>query len=114
MPQEAIVIRGRILARLLGLRLLTLDTNITTAPQSRLRLEPAEPGQQARPATRPRVALALAPSSGPGGGDADRPGDGARAYRVRTARAVPGSGVARARQLIEQCARALEEELGRP
>jgi hypothetical protein len=81
MPSEAVLIRGRILARLLGLKLLTLDANIITAPQP-------WPGPQSPPPPEPPP--------------------------PRAARAVPGSGLARARQLVSQSARVLNEGPGRP
>jgi hypothetical protein len=130
MPQDALLIRGRILARLLGLRLLTLDANIVTAPQPWPGPEPAEAGQQAHVALRSALRLrsdgprVIASSPEPAGGisraeDARAAGrirrtDDSRARRARAARAVPGSGVVRARQLVDQSARALDEGLGRP
>jgi hypothetical protein len=93
------VIRARVRARLLGLRLLTLDAYITAADDG-------------------SPILALAPAGRPG---ADRPGRAA----VRAGAAVPagvavparlrpdplpGASVARARELVEQGALALDQE----
>jgi hypothetical protein len=145
MPQEALVIRGRILARLLGLKLLTLDADIVTAPQSWLGPRPPEPGppEAGRAEAgltgtgRAEAAPARRAAARPGGlralpgGPADRadraPGPAASGsarfagdagdagdQRAHTGRAVPGSGIARARQLVKQSARALDEGPGRP
>jgi hypothetical protein len=141
MVQEALVIRGRILARLLGLKLLTLDANIVTAPQSWLGPEPPQAGPpeagpaEARPAEagsprragvrpgRPRALparRAIRPASrpdrapGPAAGGSGRLDGDAGHRRARAASAVPGSGIVRARQLVEQSARALDEKAGRP
>ncbi|HEY1622115.1 MAG TPA: hypothetical protein VGG25_31145 [Streptosporangiaceae bacterium] len=83
---DAVVIRGRILARLLGIRLLALDTDITVGPREK-----------------------LSRTAGPGSGRAvsGRPQPAARALGVpagrgRAFRAAPGSGIARARRLVEQ------------
>ena len=131
MPQEALVIRGRILARLLGLKLLTLDANIVTAPQSWLgpdppqagppEVGPPEAGPRRRAAARPGRPRALPArpadrpdrAPGPAGGAGRLAGD-AGDRRARAASAVPGSGIVRARQLVEQSARALDEKPGRP
>jgi hypothetical protein len=107
MPREAMVIRGRILARLLGLRLLTLDTDITIASPPWLRLDPGEAGPQPPAAIGPgRSSPAAQRPLAAGRTDLARP-DG-RAQRIRAARAVPGSGVTRARELVRQGTRALD------
>lgn len=119
MPQDALVIRGRILARLLGLKLLTLDANIVTAPHSWLGPESPEPPEPpgtelpGRAATRPRGPRALTYRPAPAG-DTSPADEDTRARRARAARAAPGSGLVRARQLVTQSARALDEGLGRP
>ncbi len=115
MPQEALVIRGRILARLLGLKLLTLDANIVTAPQSWLGPEPPEPpGTALRARAEIQPGPRALPHRGAPAGGPGRVHDDSRARRARAARAAPGSGVIRARQLVSQSARALDGELGRP
>jgi hypothetical protein len=109
MAREPLVIRARVRAWLLGIRLLTLDAHITATSEGDLVLTiPAAggpraarhaagasraarqlPGGQAGPAQ-------LAPPAGRLAGQVLPPGD------RQAAGQLPGSSVARARQLVEQ------------
>jgi hypothetical protein len=87
------VIRARVRARLLGLRLLTLDAYITAASDGAVIPDVPPP---ARPA--PPLPGQVIRSAGP----ADR--------AALPAAAEPGAAVARARELVEQGARTLDQQ----
>jgi hypothetical protein len=99
MAREPMIIRARVRAWLLGIRLLTLDAHITATSDGDLVLTiPAVPvsrtarrlpGSQAGP---PQLVI-----------PAERPaGQGALPRDRQSAGQVPGSSLARARQLVEQ------------
>lgn len=93
MAGTPMVIRARVRARLLGLRLLTLDACITAESDGA-----AGPGLP--PAGRPGMTLP---------GRVIRPA-GVSGPARRSAAAVPGTSVARARELVQQGARVLDHE----
>jgi hypothetical protein len=93
MAGTPMVIRARVRARLLGIRLLTLDACITAESDG--------------------APVAAMPSAGRPGttlpGRVIGPADGAGPAGLAAA-AVPGTSVARARELVEQGARVLDQE----
>jgi hypothetical protein len=93
MAGAPMVIRARVRARLLGIRLLTLDACITAVSDGVPTLGRAS-------AARPPAAL---PGRAIGPGDLAEPAG-------RPAGSRPGTSVARARELVEQGARVLDQE----
>jgi hypothetical protein len=93
MAGTPMVIRARVRARLLGIRLLTLDACITAASDGA-----PIPGL-------PSAGWPGNPLRGRVIGPADAPGTAGL-----SAAAVPGTSVARARELVEQGARVLDQE----
>jgi hypothetical protein len=102
------VIRARVRARLLGLHLLTLDAYVTAGNEN---LPPAvlPPPRQAGIADRP--SLAGQPAALHAGSDdsSSQPRRGEPRRRGHSGSSAPGSTVARARQLVDEGARALDE-----
>jgi hypothetical protein len=94
MAGTPMVIRARVRARLLGIRLLTLDACITAESDgARVAGMPSSAG---RPGTTlPGRVIGPADGAGPAG---------------LAAAAVPGTSVSRARELVEQGARVLDQE----
>lgn len=93
MAGTPMVIRARVRARLLGVRLLTLDACITAASDGDPILDMPSAGRPGIPLSGRVIRPARV------GGNAGLP-----------AAAVPGTSVARARELVEQCARVLDQE----
>ncbi|HMH90829.1 MAG TPA: hypothetical protein VK586_07045 [Streptosporangiaceae bacterium] len=93
MAGTPMVIRARVRARLLGIRLLTLDACITAASDG-------APVPGLPPAGRPGTSLP---------GRVIRP-VGAADPAGLSAAALPGTSVARARELVEQGAQVLDQE----
>jgi hypothetical protein len=104
--RDPMVIRARVRAWLLGIPLLTLEAHITAADENWpvIRL-PAPPLPVA---ALPVSALPVSPEPMPPGRASAGPVPGP-ASAGRAVSPVPGAGVARARQLVDQGARALEE-----
>jgi hypothetical protein len=93
MAGTPMVIRARVRARLLGIRLLTLDACITA--ESDGAAGPGLPSADRPAITLPGRVIRPATAAGPAG---------------LAAAAVPGTSVARARELVEQGARVLDHE----
>jgi hypothetical protein len=91
------IIRARVRARLLGIRLLTLDAHIIAAAGGNPFLAIPASGQPGPPPQLPsradRAVAALEPAG-----------------LTRATDAAPGSSVARARELVEQGTRVLDQE----
>jgi hypothetical protein len=100
MAREPMVIRARVRAWLLGIRLLTLDAHITATSDGGLVLTIPAAGSPRSP----RQLAGSRPSPAEPGAGPDR----SASYQW-SAEPVPGSSVARARQLVEQGTLALEQ-----